>query len=93
MSALDWVTDVDVSILKKSPLNATAVMGSSLQHVEHIIAISSCKVKCFNCCVTQYIVDYTYEIFQSLNCVSAQHLFLQYFFRFIMYSNYFVSLS
>lgn len=77
MSSLDWVTDVDVSILKKSPLNATAAMGSSLQHVEHIIAISSCKVRCFNCCVTQYIVDYTYVIFISLSCIRAQHLFSQ----------------
>ena len=44
LSSLAWVTDVDVSILKRSPFNATAAMGSSLQHVEHIIAISSCKV-------------------------------------------------
>ena len=83
MSSLAWVTDVDVSILKKSPLNATAAMGSSLQHVEHIIAISSCKVKCFNFCVTQYIADVTYMTFISLSCIRAQHPFAQDVFMFI----------
>ena len=44
LELIPWVTKVEVDIFLKKPLGSTAAMGSSLRNVEHVIAVSSCKV-------------------------------------------------
>lgn len=77
LELIPWVTKVEVDIFLKKPLGSTAAMGSSLRNVEHVIAVSSCKVPSY---VTlekklQKNLHFLYVKFTWRQCDSSQITF------------------